>query len=619
MELCMPFPFQPTALAAGLSALCLFNSQMSGAADSIAQPQLDTIVVTATRSAEKLENVPARISIIEPATIAQSPISQMSDLLRNDASINMVQNGGLGQVASIFVRGTESDHTLVLRDGVRLNSATSGMAPLQFLDTTDIQQIEVLKGPASVLYGSDAIGGVVQIISKTPTENTAFASTEVGEHKTYKSIIGADAAKNGYYAQIRGQRLESDATKVFDLDELSTASYDQKGWSAKVGSKQENHAYSLDYSHNDGRSFYVSCSNEDKDYNCLNYSNVAQDFNNEMINLRGEVRLLPTLELHALLSQFKDELDQVTTTDFTHNKTQEAEIYSKLELTPKQTLLSGITHRKISGDIVSYGTAYQDDSRSTGYYVQHQYHQDGLNTQLGIRLEDDAKYGSHTIGQAAIRLQALPLTSVYANIGTAFKSPTLDERYNSWSGNPNLKPEESISYEIGVDQKLNHGLSTGLSLYHTKVDHLIVNGPNYTLENLNTAVYQGMETYLQWQNGGWSSKLSYHYVKAQDDEKKQDLQRRPRQNLSLTTGWSNDMYGMNATLNAKSDAVDYQARNPGYATIDMSAFWNINPNLKVFTNLQNIGDVEYKTSSYGSGLYYMNGGRLASIGVTVKY
>ena len=165
----MPFPFQPTALAAGISALCLFNSPMSVAADSIAQPQLDTIVVTATRSAEKLENVPARISIIEPATIAQSPISQMSDLLRNDASINMVQNGGLGQVASIFVRGTESDHTLVLRDGVRLNSATSGMAPLQFLDTTDIQQIEVVKGPASVLYGSDAIGGVVQIMSKTPT------------------------------------------------------------------------------------------------------------------------------------------------------------------------------------------------------------------------------------------------------------------------------------------------------------------------------------------------------------------------------------------------------------------------------------------------------------------
>ncbi len=615
----MPLSFQSTALAAGISAFLIFSNHASAATEAISQPQMETIVVTATRSAEKIENVPARISIIEPATIAQSPISQMSDLLRNDASINMVQNGGLGQVASIFLRGTESDHTLVLRDGVRLNSATSGMAPLQFLDTTDIQQIEVLKGPASVLYGSDAIGGVVQIISKTPTRNSVFASTELGEHQTYKSILGADLFENGYYAQIRGQRLESDATKVFDLDELKPASYDQKGWSAKVGSKQDQHAYSLDYSYNKGRNFYVSCSNEDKDYNCLNYSNAAQDFSNEMLNLRGEIRLLPIWELHGRVSQFKDELNQINTVDFTHNKTQEAEVYSKFQLTPQQNLLAGITHRKISGDIVSYGTAYEDDNRSTGYYVQHQYHRDGLNTQLGIRLEDDAKYGSHTIGQAAIRLQATPLTSVYANIGTAFKSPTLDERYNSWSGNPNLKPEESISYEIGVDQKLNHGLSTGLSVYRTKVDHLIVNGPNYTLENLNAALYQGVETFLQWEDGPWSSKLSYHYVKAQDNEKKQDLQRRPRQNLTFTTGWSNGIYGMNATINAKSDTPDYQARNPGYTTIDMSAFWNIHPNLKLFSNLQNIGDVEYKTSSYGSGLYYMNGGRLASVGLTVKY
>ena len=610
---------RPTALATGIAAAWAFSTSCFANESRIAQPTMDTIVVTATRSQEKLENVPARISIIEPQTIEQSPISQMSDLLRNDASINMVQNGGLGQVASIFLRGTESDHTLVLRDGVRLNSASSGMAPLQFLDTTDIQQIEILKGPASVLYGSDAIGGVVQIISKIPTQNSAFASAELGEHKTYKSIIGADLVENGYYAQVRGQRLESDATKVFDLDELSTASYDQKGWSAKFGSKQDNHAYSLDYSYNEGRNFYVSCSNEDKDYNCLNYSNTAQDFNNENINLRGEIQFMPNWEVHARMSQFKDELNQLANSDFTHNKTQEAELYSKLKLTSTQTLLTGVTHRKIEGDIISYGTGYHDDNRSTGYYVQHQYQQDGLNTQLGLRLEDDDKYGSHTVGQAAVRYQILPLTSIYANIGTAFKSPTLDELYNSWSGNTKLRPEESVSYEIGLDQKFNHGFSTGLSLYHTKVNDLIVNGPQYTLENLNEAIYQGIESYVQWQNGGWSSKLSYNYVKAQNNETKDDLQRRPRQNLNLTTGWSNDIYGINATLNAKSDTADYQARNPGYATVDLSAFWQVNPNLKLFTNLQNIGDVEYKTSSYGSGLYYMNGGRLASIGLTVKY
>lgn len=611
---------KPAVFTGGFAAILAVSAQTQAEQTAdVHSAVLDTIVVTATRSEEKIEDVPARISIIEPAAIEQSPIAQISDLLRSDASINMVQNGGLGQVASIFLRGTESDHTLVLRDGVRLNSATSGMAPLQFLDTTDIQQIEILKGPASVLYGSDAIGGVVQIISKQPVRNTVFTTAEAGEHSTYKSIIGADWTEQGYYAQVRGQRLESDATKVFDLNELSTASYDQKGWSAKAGAKQENYAYALDYSQNQGHNAYVSCANEDKDYNCISYGNTQQAFSNEMLNLRGEIQLNTDWELHARLSQFKDELDQLAGADFTHNKTQEAELYSKYQLTAHQSILTGVTHRKISGDIISYGTAYKDDNRSTGYYLQHQYQKEGLNTQLGIRLEDDAHYGAQTIGQAAVRIQVLPLTSAYANIGTAFKSPTLDERYNSWSGNPNLKPEESISYEIGLDQKLNYGLSAGLALYHTAVSQLIVNGPQYTLENLNKAVYQGAESYLEWKNGPWFSKLSYNYVKAQNQDTKEDLQRRPRQSLSWTAGWSNSQYGLNASLNAKSDTADYQAKNPGYATVDMHAFWQINPHLKAFTNIQNIGDVNYKTSSYGSGLYYLNGGRLASAGLTVQY
>ena len=133
-----------------------------------------------------------------------------------DPAITVVQSGGYGQASSIFLRGAESDQALVLRDSVRLNSATSGAASLPFIDTTDIKQIEVLKGPASVLYGTDAIGGVVQLITKTPTKNSAFITGEMGENNTYKSIIGADFAQDGYYAQVRGQRLETDGTPVKD-------------------------------------------------------------------------------------------------------------------------------------------------------------------------------------------------------------------------------------------------------------------------------------------------------------------------------------------------------------------------------------------------------------------
>lgn len=163
----MSILFQPTRLV-GAIAIAMGCSPAIFAEDTIISAQLDPIVVTASKGAEKASEVPARITIIEPEVLEQSPIASLPQLLQTDAAINMVQSGGYGQIASIFLRGGKSDQALILRDGVRLNSATSGTASLAFIDTTDIQQIEVLKGPASVLYGTDAISGVVQLISKTP-------------------------------------------------------------------------------------------------------------------------------------------------------------------------------------------------------------------------------------------------------------------------------------------------------------------------------------------------------------------------------------------------------------------------------------------------------------------
>ena len=207
------------------------------------------------------------------AKYLKSPIASLPQLLQTDASINMVQSGGYGQAASIFLRGGNSNQTLVLRDGVRLNSNTSGTASLPFIDTTDIKQIEVLKGPASVLYGTDAISGVVQLISKTPEKTAAFVTGEIGENKTYKSVIGADLAENGFYAQIRGQRLETDGTPVKDIKNAADASFDQKGYSAKIGVEKEQYAASVDYSENQGYSDYDSSGKL-----------VSQDFKNEIIN-----------------------------------------------------------------------------------------------------------------------------------------------------------------------------------------------------------------------------------------------------------------------------------------------------------------------------------------------
>lgn len=608
--------FQPTALVGAIAIAMGFSTSVSAQDSSnVVNASLDTLVVTATRSEEKIKDVPARISIIEPQIVEQSPIASLPDLLKTDAAINMVQSGGMGQLADIYLRGTESDHTLILRDGIRLNNASSGTANLAFLDTTDIKQIEVLKGPASVLYGTDAIGGVIQLVSKTPEKTGAFVTGEMGEHYTYKSVLGADLAENGFYAQIRGQRLESDATKVTNqkTNTTDTASFDQKGFSTKLGVEKEEYAISVDYSNNEGTSLY--------DAYTFDGALLKQDFENETINLRSRVNVTDQFSLNTRLSQFKDEVDQKDSSDFVHSKTQEAELYGKWDFAPRHSLTTGATHRKLEGDILSYGTPYKENVDSTGYYLQHQYNGTKLNTQIGVRLEDNEKYGSHTVGQMAARYQLLPTTSIYANIGTAFKSPTLNELYNSWSGNPDLNPEESTSYEIGLDQDLAYGFQTGLSAYYTKVDDLIATGSNGLLTNIQEATYQGGELYLSWQQNDLFTKATYSYVKAQNEETNQDLTRRPRQGFTLTTGLQNEIYGISASLVAKSKAKEWNKNysTPGYATIDLNAFWNVNPNLKLFTNIQNVGDVEYQTAYQDKGYYYVNGGRLASAGVTFRY
>ena len=616
----MPNLFQPTALV-GAIAIAMGFSATASAQDSI-NASLDTLVVTATRSEEKIKDVPARISIIEPQIVEQSPIAELPHLLMSDASIDMMQYGGYGQAASIFTRGTNSTHTLVLRDGVRLNTGSAGAASLAFIDTTDIKQIELLKGPASVLYGTDAIGGVVQLISKTPEKTSAFVTGEMGEHNTYKAVIGADLAEDGFYAQIRGQRLESDGTQVTNLKDpnIKTGSYDQKGFSTKIGVEKQQYAASIDYSENNGQSQYIT----DND-TYTGVKNVTQDFKNEIINIKGRVNINDDISVHARLSQFKDDLEQNESQDAIYNTTKEAELYSKWQFTPSQNILVGVAHKNIESDVLSgsapYGVDYLKDVASTGYFIQHQYQSDKLHTQAGLRVEDHETFGTHTVGQVAARYQLLPQTSIYSNIGTAFRAPTNNDLYAlNWGGNPDLKPEESISYEIGLDQIITDQFTFGLSIYRNEVDNLITwqNGKNF---NVKEATFTGGELNLNWANDDLFWDLGYAYVQPKDKATDTDLNRRPRQSLTLTTGLQNEVYGISTSLSAKSKPKN-GSNVSGYATIDVNAYWNINQNVKVFTNIQNIGDVEYKTTSasqWGQDIYYINGGRLASVGVTFRY
>ena len=608
----MPNLFQPTALV-GAIAIAMGFSATASAQDSI-NTSLDTLVVTATRSEEKIKDVPARISVISKSEIAKNPALNLNDLVKQDAALNVVQTGGLGQTTSIFTRGTNSNHTLVLKDGAALIEGINGKNNTELLDLSDISQIEILKGPASVQYGSDAIGGVIQLLTYTPEKNSAFITGLYGENNTYKALVGLDLAQDGFFAQIRGQRLESDGTEILNTQNNDQASYDQKGYSAKIGYKQDNFKTNVSISENEGINHYL-------DYS-TGTNTAKRDFKNQLINWNGLYQFTDALTLNARYSNYQDEATYIETYSYAYDSERnEGDINLNWKFTPKQNILFGVSTQDT--DVTYDYLSGKKNLGSTGYYLQHQYNNAGIHTQAGIRLEDDDQFGQHTVGQIAGRLQIAPLTSIYANIGSAFKAPTAYQLYAGFYGNQDLKPEESISYEIGLDQQLNYGLSANASVYYTKVKNLIGSNASWQYVNIDDANMTGGELGLNWKKDQLFTSAEYAYVKTEDESTGFELVRRPRQTFTFTAGYDDGTYGVNTALVARSHAKAQASQNsvkiPGYATIDLNAFWNVNPNIKLFTNIQNIGDVKYKAVYSSTDTWYINGGRLASAGVTFRY
>lgn len=620
MEHIMSVIFKPTALVGAVTiAMGLSSTVFAETSSNLeANSKLNTIVVTATRSEESLKNIPVRLSVIDQKTIEQNPLLNVSDVIQRDPAVYIKQSGGIGQVSEIALRGTKAVHTLVLKDGARLNSQNE-LGPLYpaFLDTTDVQQIEILKGPASVQYGSDAIGGVVQLISKKPVKSGAELTGIYGENNTYKTIAKADLVTDqGFYAQVGGQRLESDGTRIFESQPKNEkASFDQKGYNAKFGYSQEDvvDAYAS-ISENKGTNIFSN------DY-IVNTS--PREFENRVINAKVSYNILPELIVNAQYSNVQDKQNVPAYASHYNTENNQGDLNLKWKFTPNQNVLVGATYNDAN---YKSNTILKNDQsvNSTGYYLQHQFKNELFDTQAGIRVEDNERFGTHTVGQGAVRYHFLPNASVYANIGSAFRAPTLNELYSQWGGNEKLEPEESTSYELGFDYDLTSNISTNISAYHTRIKNLIVYNYPAGNENIDQAKFTGGEAEVKWHQDDLFLSTAYAYVKTENDKDGNEIAYRPRQTLTLTTGLENTNYGISASLIARAKAYADAAnttRVPGYATVDLNAYWNATQNVKVFTNIQNVGDVEYREvfNNYPSQDWYINSGRQASVGVTFRY
>lgn len=603
-----------------------------------AQPntQLTPLVITAAKSATPIHQTPARMTVIDKQNIEKTPTHNLDKLLQQDASIYIKQNGGIGQGTNLSLRNTNPQHTLLLKDGVRLNTPNT-LTPIypETLDLTATEQIEILKGAASVQHGSDAIGGVVQLISKIPTKTGSQITALYGENDSHKIIANADlVADNGLYTSFTAQTYHTDGSRIFNTQNTQQkAGYEQQGAFAKLGYDQKNLQTSIAIEQNKGTNHYSD--------DLGNSNNAKRHFYNRTIIAKTLSKVNDHLTVSAHYGNAKDQqtyAQSYSTNQFISNH-DEYDLNAKLTLSNQQELLIGATHQQ---DNYQDAYAYQGNKqiKTIGYYAQHRYQGKQLNTQLGMRVEDNDTFGTHTVGQTAVRYQPTNTTSLYANIGTAFRAPSLNELYYQSTfrnanttyhtlGNRKLQPEHSIGYELGIDQQITDNLFMSLSAYQAKINNLITTQSTFsnntittTYQNLGKASFTGGEVALKWSNNPYHASINYAHNKSKNEKTGLEIAYRPKQTGTLTMGYDDGTYGLGASLLARSSAKSDNSPNaikiPAHSTMDIHTHWQALRHVKLFATVQNIGNVEYP-SVWNFGNWYVAHGRQTNVGATLTF
>lgn len=512
---------------------------------------LDEVVVTATRVAQPLAQSLAHTTVINQKEILASQAADIPSLLRQLAGVEVYQSGGIGKQSSLFVRGTNSSHALVLLDGVRIGSATSGMTAIDQLMLDQVERIEVVRGNVSSLYGSEGIGGAIQIFTRHGKGAPAFnASAGMGTHNTQRAAAGFGGEVDGTSFDARVSRFKSDGVSSVRTGLVPTVNpdndgYDNISFSASVR-QRFNADHSLSFSLLDSRA----------DSNTDNSFGLITDVNGSWANIRKVA--LTSDNRFGKIWQSKLQLSQGV--DDTQNflngapdlgmgaqfKTTGDQVawQNTLQLGEHNVLNIGVEQLKqrVSSSTAFTRTGRTDDSLFAGYTGVYGAHQ----VQINMRHDRYSDFGSADTALLGYGYDLDNAWRMTASTGTAFKAPTLNDLFYpftnygfgfSYAGNPNLKPERSRNNELGLHYAAN-GQRVDLAWFDNRIGDLIVNNnlPASTMVNLSKARIDGVEMAYAGQFGDTGVKAALTLQDPRDEQTGLVLLRRARSfgNVGLT-------------------------------------------------------------------------------------
>jgi len=585
-----------------LASSCL-SFQSVFAADNILEP----IIVTATRTPQTADQALASVSVITRKDIEKTQAKSVAELLRNQAGIHITQNGGYGKNSSIFIRGTESNHVLVLVDGIRASSATLGKFAWSNFSPEQIERIEIVRGPRASLYGSDAIGGVIQIFTRN--NKGIHATIGMGSDSTRQLDIGHGGGENWRYS-IEAGRFETNgipsavvATENdgFDNNHLALA---------LTGQPIQDGELKVRVTHSQGSSE-------------LDPSTGDIDFKNRVFS--GELN-------HQASSNWTQKFSYGNTLDEneSHSPT------SPSTITTKRNSFSWQNDIILNEDLLTLGVDYyqdhatKDDSgvidetiNNKAAFIQHQFKSLNSDWIAGARYDSHNKFGHHSTWNLAWGKDLTPSLRITASYGKAFKAPTVNDLFwpNSSDiflgttyisqGNPNINPEKSSTSEIGLHKMIGQKGSLSANLYHTKINNLIdwtttQTGANeYTSmpSNTDNVTINGLDLASSWLMNDWNLAATATLLDAKDDVRDQQLDRRPIRTVTFTGSRSFGNHDIFTELVTASKRLDRNgsAELRGYGVMNVNYQYNIKKNMAATARIENLFDKEYVLATSFSG------------------
>lgn len=606
--------FRPTMLALAMGALAQAGPAAAqpvlvALADSVSMAET---VVTANRIEQPLSDLVADMSIIDRQTIETSGAAGVADVLARLPGVEMVRNGGPGASTSLYLRGAETRFTAVYIDGVRIDSQSTGGASWQDIPLDMIERIEVLRGPAAAVYGSDAIGGVVQIFTKKGEgKPRPYVGLGFGSRGTVTAQAGISGGLQGWDYSLGVSHAGSDG---FNARTTPTANPDKDGYrnnafNARLGYQlsktQRLEATALSSYMNSG--YDISPTDNDRSINRM-YA----------LGLNWQAQWSEVYSTRLQYTQSRDYYETQPSPYQTDTRLHNYLFQNEWKL-GAQTLTAALERREdtlVNGDI---NRSRSQNALSLGYGLRSGKH----TLQLNARHDRDSEFGNKTTGSAAYGYEFLPHWRATASAGTAFRAPTLYQRFSMY-GDPSLAPEKGRNVELGL-KWAQGGSSVSATVYRNNVSDLINwtggvgtcagnSGPyGGCYANVGQARYEGVTLAATTRVGSVNLQGSVDFQDPRDTQTDKLLARRARRHASLSADTLLAGWRLGAQVQAASQRYDDAANRNllgGYTLWHLTASKQLARDWSLVARLNNLTDKRYELART-----YATEGRSAYVGV----